>query len=257
MKANAILKVDDVNSNEIKKSLPNVNPLYVPKYNEDINSSEAAKVKTACQALNALTTNTFKGLDLEITADITEFTEPFTYALNNRNLTFEELESAWAKDYIDNEGITGLNTDTLITVGAANIGDSTTLIFSDGTNTQTKTVNSKSLAISIYAGTGSGSETWLSVTKGDLALILASNDKQAAFANCLNSKNVAGYTYTWDSNDFKIYTASSRIKFSIDLSASTILGKTLYDAYKTNTPSGLTVTELSGSYGFAIDITKE
>lgn len=72
MKANAILKVDDVNSNEIKKSLPNVNPLYVPKYNEDINSSEAVKVKTACQALNALTTNTFKALDLEITADITD-----------------------------------------------------------------------------------------------------------------------------------------------------------------------------------------
>ena len=72
MKANAILKVDDVNGNEIKKSLPNVNPLYVPKYDEDINSDKAAKVKAACQALNALTTNTFKALDLESTADITD-----------------------------------------------------------------------------------------------------------------------------------------------------------------------------------------
>lgn len=71
MKANAILKVDDTNANEIKKTLPNVNPLYVPKYGQSIDSVGAAKITQSCKALNALTTNTFKAVNLEITEDIT------------------------------------------------------------------------------------------------------------------------------------------------------------------------------------------
>ena len=240
----------DTNGNDIKTTIGYCNP----------NASDET-LREFGQKLNAFTTNTFMGIRKVETSSLDELAEPFTYMLGNRDLTFESLESAWAKDYIDNEGITGLDTGTTIAVGAANIGDSTTLIFSDGTNSKTKTVDSTRLAISMYAGTGSGSATWLSVTTGDLALILADSDKRAAFVRCLNTKGVAGYNYSWDNNNFAIYNnangAHRRIKLSIDLSASPNLGKLLYDTYSANTPTGLTVTESGGFYSFAIDSTEE
>ena len=70
MKANAILYASDSNSNDIRKSLPNVNPAYVPRYGSSIDIGAAASIKSACQALNALTTNTFKSVNLEITEDV-------------------------------------------------------------------------------------------------------------------------------------------------------------------------------------------
>lgn len=72
MKANAILRVNDANVNEISRRLPNVNPNYVPKYGQSIDSIGAAKITQACKALNTLTTNTFKSVGLELTEDITD-----------------------------------------------------------------------------------------------------------------------------------------------------------------------------------------
>lgn len=240
----------DTNGNDIKTTIGYCNP----------NASDDT-LKEFGQKLNAFTTNTFMGIRKIETSSLDEIAEPFTYMLGNRDLTFGDLESAWAKDYIDNQGITGLNTDTVIAVGAANIGDSTTLIFSDGTNSRTKTVSSSITAISLRAGTGSGSETWLDVSTGDLALILADSDKRAAFVRCLNAKGVAGYNYSWDNNNFAVYNGASgtgrRIKFYIDLSASPNLGKLLYDTYSTNTPTGVTVTESGGFYSFKIEVTEE
>ena len=76
MKASAVLKVSDTNSNDISKKLPNVNPSYIPQYGEEIDAGYAVSIKSACQSLNALTTNTFKGVNLEITEDITGATAP-------------------------------------------------------------------------------------------------------------------------------------------------------------------------------------
>lgn len=78
MKASAVLKVSDVNLNDISKKLPNVNPSYIPQYGEEIDAGYAVSIKSACQSLNALTTNTFKGVNLEITEDITDATGPKT-----------------------------------------------------------------------------------------------------------------------------------------------------------------------------------
>ena len=230
----------DSSVNDVKTTIGYCNP----------NASDEI-LKEFGMKLNALTTNTFKAIRKVATDELSNSDESyFSYTLGNRTLTFAELESAWAKGYIDNNGITGLDTSTTIAVGAANIGGSTTLIFSDGTNSRTKVANSAGTAISIMEDSDS-----LEVSYGDFALILADSDKQAAFARCLNGKNGA-YNYAWDSNNFTIMNkASETISFSIDLSNASVLGKLLYDTYKTDTPSGLTVTESGGFYSFSIEST--
>ncbi len=73
MKGKAILKVTDTNENVSEKNLPNLNPAFLPNYDEDIAASDATVIKTACIALNSLTTNTLNQIKVSTEIDITDF----------------------------------------------------------------------------------------------------------------------------------------------------------------------------------------
>lgn len=70
MKANAVLTYSTVNRVKGTKRLPNVNPNYVPSYENTGAESSTTLIKTAVQALNNLTTNSYSSLALETEIEI-------------------------------------------------------------------------------------------------------------------------------------------------------------------------------------------
>lgn len=69
-KATANLIMRDSRNNTIVKNLPNVNPDYVPQYGESIDTDTKQTIISACQALCALTTNTFNSVNLTVIYDL-------------------------------------------------------------------------------------------------------------------------------------------------------------------------------------------
>lgn len=71
-KGEAVLSLYD-NDESYTKKLPNVNPDYLPNYGTDtaVSPTYGASIRSACQALNNLTTATITEVDVNTTIDVT------------------------------------------------------------------------------------------------------------------------------------------------------------------------------------------
>ena len=74
MKGTAILTWTNTNLKQSTKNLPNVNPAYLPTYGENIATDKAASIKSACQALSALTSNTLNDVKVRSEESIANYT---------------------------------------------------------------------------------------------------------------------------------------------------------------------------------------
>lgn len=71
MKGTVTLELRDTNNRAYTKNLPNVNPAYLPTFDSDVAIASAASIKSACVALNNLTTSTLMSIGLTTSLDIT------------------------------------------------------------------------------------------------------------------------------------------------------------------------------------------
>ncbi len=73
MKGNAIVTWTDSNLNKSDKRLPNVNPAYLPNFGSDtVATNSAVSIRSACQALAGLTSNTITNIAVGVEIDISD-----------------------------------------------------------------------------------------------------------------------------------------------------------------------------------------